>query len=181
MEKQFNTFDMNKPINLLGSNKSSNYNYGSGSTVTYYYGTFYDTTTQTATTLNVGQPVLLNTTDLSNGISVVDNSKITFDCMGVFNLQFSLEFTSTNSSLQTAWVWLSKRGVTIPYTGTKLSIVGNGASAVAAWNFVFTAGIGDYFELMWSTNSNEVKMSTLTIPGGGSSQIPSVILTVVQL
>jgi len=57
--------------------------------VTGYYGNFFDTTTQNAVGVNTYQPVILNTTDLSNQVSIANSSHIVVANSGVYNIQFS--------------------------------------------------------------------------------------------
>jgi hypothetical protein len=67
-----------------------------------YYGQFYDTTDQIAASTTVAYPVKFNTTESSNGVSVVNNgsgdpTRITFAHNAVYNVQFSLQFKNTAS------------------------------------------------------------------------------------
>ena len=55
------------------------------------YGTFYDTTTQTAAAINTAYAVTFNSTDLSFGVSTgTPTSRIYVDSEGIYNFQFSL-------------------------------------------------------------------------------------------
>ena len=57
------------------------------------YGSLFDTTTQTnagATSANV---MTINTTDIANGVSVVSGSRITIQSSGVYNINFSAQFS----------------------------------------------------------------------------------------
>ena len=56
------------------------------------YGTFYDTTTQTAAAINTAYPLTFNTTDLSFGVRRgTPTSRIYVDSEGIYNFQFSLQ------------------------------------------------------------------------------------------
>jgi len=55
------------------------------------YGTFYDTTTQTAAAINTATAITFNSTDLSFGVSIgTPASRIYVDSEGVYNFQFSM-------------------------------------------------------------------------------------------
>jgi hypothetical protein len=55
-----------------------------------YYGAFQDNTTQTAISVNTAYPVKFNTTDLTNGVTISNNTKIKIANAGIYNIQFSL-------------------------------------------------------------------------------------------
>ncbi len=144
-----------------------------------YYGSFYDTTTQTAAAINTAYAMKLNTTVISEGISIVSNSRITFSYPGVYNIQFSAQVDSTASPISLIWIWLRKNGTDIVYSASKIHVQGSSASTIAAWNFVESFAAGDYAEIMWSTDAT----STRLLAQAASSPvpaIPSVIVTVVQ-
>ena len=54
------------------------------------YGSFYDTTTQTATVINTATAITFNTTDLSNGVFIGSPaSRIVVDSEGIYNFDTS--------------------------------------------------------------------------------------------
>jgi hypothetical protein len=56
------------------------------------YGSFYDTTTQTAAVINTAYGITFNTTDLSYGVTVGSpTSRIYIDRPNVYNVQFRLK------------------------------------------------------------------------------------------
>ena len=152
-----------------------------------YYGAFQDTTTQTAASINTAYSVKLNRTDLSNGVSVVNDgsgnpTRITLANTGIYNIQFSLQLEKTGGSgNMIADIWIRKNGVDIPSTTGKVVLTGsaNASPVIAAWNYVLDLTGGDYIQLMWATTNDNVviKASPATSP---HPSIPSVILTVTQ-
>jgi len=78
---------------------------------TGYYGNFFDTTTQTVIGINTYQPVRLNTTDLSNQVSIANSSHIVVANSGVYNIQFSLQIDKTQGSQAHIYIWLKKNVV----------------------------------------------------------------------
>jgi hypothetical protein len=145
-----------------------------------YFGSFYDTTDQ----LNSVQvnKMKLNTTDISNGVSIVSNSRITISNAGVYNIQFSAQFDKTDSGTDAVEVWLCKNGNNIANTNTELTLAGNNAKIVAAWNWFTNAAAGDYYEICWYSADSAVFINAIA---AGTSPtrpaIPSVILTVNQI
>jgi len=141
------------------------------------YGSFYDTTTQGATLGNTGYAMRFNSTDYSNGISIVSNSRITLDYTGIYNLQFSAQLNKSTASKSTVDIWLRKNGTDISNTNTSVSLAGSDARTVAAWNFFVGVTAGDYLQLMWATdntNSNILYEAANSI----HPATPSIILTV---
>jgi hypothetical protein len=148
--------------------------------VTGYYGSFYDTTTQNVVGVNTYQPVRLNTTDLSNQVSIANSSHIVVANSGVYNIQFSLQIDKTQGSGAHIFIWLSKNGINVPNSATELAVQGTNSEIVAAWNFVVQSEANDYYELMWSATDIHIRLKAV----GASAvvpAIPSIILTVVSV
>lgn len=151
---------------------------GSGS---LRYGTFFDTTDQTAAAANTAYAITFNNTDLSAGVYLgTPTSRIYVDRPGAYNFQFSLQLQSTSSaSAKEVYIWARLNGdtTTVANSATKITIQGNNDHYVAAWNFVLKMNTGDYFELMWATTNTTVQIladpATAFCPA-----IPSAILTV---
>ena len=142
------------------------------------YGTFYDTTTQTAAAINTAYGVSFNTTDLSLGVTRGSpTSRIYVDRPGIYHFQFSLQFASTNASAKDVYIWYEINGVNAANSATKITMQGSSSAYVAAWNFVCRMNAGDYFRLMWSTTDTTVQIlyNTSVTP---APAIPSAILTV---
>jgi hypothetical protein len=148
---------------------------GSGS---LRYGTFYDTTDQTAAAPNTAYAITFNNTDLSAGVyRGTPTSRIYVDRPGAYNFQFSAQLESTTGAGKTVFIWARVNGTNIPDSATKIHMQGVNDAYVAAWNFVLRMNTGDYFELMWATSNTGAQIladpATAFCPA-----IPSVILTV---
>ena len=142
------------------------------------YGTFYDTTTQTAAAINTAYGVTFNSTDLSFGVSIgTPASRIYVDSEGVYNFQFSLQLDKVSGGVGLFYLWARINGVDQTNSATQIRIQGNNAESVAAWNFVYKMTAGDYLELMWAVDTTDITIQTFAaappVPG-----IPSAILTV---
>ena len=146
------------------------------------YGSFYDTTTQTnagATATNLMQ---YNTTDISNGVSIVSNTQITISSVGIYNIQFSAQVEKTDSGSDEIEIWLRKNGQNVADTSTTLELVGNNTELVAAWNWLVSANSGDYYEIAWhSIDTNMRILARGTQSNPDRPAIPSIILTVSQI
>ena len=148
--------------------------------VTGYYGSFYDTTTQTIVGVSTHQPVRLNTTDLSNQVSIANSSHIVIANSGVYNIQFSLQIDKTQGSGAHIYIWLRKNGLDVPNSATELAVQGTSSEIVAAWNFVVSSNANDYYELMISATDIHIRLKAASASGVVPA-IPSVIVSVVSV
>ena len=148
---------------------------GSGS---LRYGTFFDTTDQTAAAPDTAYAITFNNTDLSAGVFLgTPTSRIYVDRPGAYNFQFSLQLSSTNASAKNIYIWARINGTDVANSATRITLKGSNEEYVAAWNFVLKLNTGDYFQLMWATSNINVQIladpATAFCPA-----IPSVIMTV---
>ena len=143
------------------------------------YGSFYDTTTQTAAAINTAYAMTFNTVDLSVGVTRgTPTSRIYVDTLNIYNIQFSAQIVNTTGGgAHRAWIWLRKNGVDVPDSATVIRIQGNNTEAVAAWNFLLEMNQGDYFELMWAVDNTGVQLQTFAA-SAFYPVVPSIILTV---
>lgn len=142
------------------------------------YGSFYDTNTQTAAAINTAYPITINSTAITHGVYIgTPTSRVYVDRPGTYNFQFSLQLNKSSANAKNVFIWYRVNGNDAAYSATKLTLVGNSAAVVAAWNFVLTMNAGDYFELVWSTDDTSCQIqadpASSPVPA-----IPSVILTV---
>lgn len=142
------------------------------------YGSFYDTTDQTAALPNTAYAVTFDTTDLSLGVTRgTPTSRIFVDTANIYNIQFSAQIDTTVSTDQLAWIWLRKNGTDVPQSTGQIRTKGNNFATIAAWNYLLEMNQGDYFELMWAADSTGVRLNS-TAATALHPAIPSVILTV---
>lgn len=142
------------------------------------YGSFYDTTTQTAAAVNTAYAMTFNSTDLSSGVYIGSpTSRVYTDTANVYCIQFSAQLDKTSGGIGTWWAWLRKNGTDIPNSASQVRIQGNDAELVAAWNFLLQMNAGDYFELMWEVDSLDIQITTFAATAVHPA-IPSIILTV---
>ena len=165
------------------SNKAEFVNINSGNVsgiVTGYYGNFFDTTTQTIVGVSTHQPVRLNTTDLSNQVSIANSSHIVIANSGIYNIQFSLQIDKTQGSGAHIYIWLRKNGLDVPNSATELAVQGTSSEIVAAWNFVVSSNANDYYELIISATDINIRLKAVSASGVVPA-IPSVIVSVVSV
>lgn len=142
------------------------------------FGSFYDTTNQTAAVINTAYAVTFDTTDLSEGVyRGSPTSRIYVDEPGIYNFQFSAQLDKTAGGVGVFDFWIRVNGVDVSNSAGRVRIQGNNAELVSAWNFLTRMKAGDYFELMWAVDDITCQITAFpaAVPHPG---IPSVILTV---
>jgi len=147
------------------------------------YGGFQDDTDQTIASTTTAYPMELKTTDYALGTSIVDNSKIKVDYSGLWNIQFSAQFTNTDSQIQDVSIWFRKNGTDVSASNSEFSINNRHGSTdgalIAALNFFLPMSKNDYVQIMW--RASNITVSLQNIPAQTSPtrpSTPSVIATI---
>ena len=153
-----------------------------------YWGSFWDETSQVAALANTAYAIKLRQVDTSSrGIKIISNERITFDHPGIYSITFSIQFSSTDSSIHDINVWLRKNGVDVPASDSRFSITnrhgGVDGNVIGTVNFVLGLSTNDYLELIWATS---VVAAYIHAEAAQSSpfahpSIPGIICTVVQV
>jgi hypothetical protein len=142
------------------------------------YGSFYDTTTQTATTINTAKAVTFNNTDLTNGVYLgTPTSRVYVDTPGIYNFDTSFQLDKTAGGVGLFYLWFRLNGVDVPDSASQIRIQGNNAEIFSSLNYFFDLNAGDYVEIMYSVDDLSVQIlaEAAAAPHPG---IPSIILTV---
>lgn len=156
-------------------------------TMTGSYGSFYDTGSVLATSTTLIYSMSLSTTDISNGVFVSssngDRTKIKFTNAGVYDIQFSAQFSNEDNATQDAVVWIRKNGTDISDSAGTVGIppfkAGSNGQALASWNYFLNVSANDYIQLCWHVEQANV-ITLETIPASTSlphPRTPSLILT----
>lgn len=150
-------------------------------TARIYHGSFYSTQTQSASADNVANPMTLNNTDFNDGVSIVDNSKVTIANAGKYNIAFSAQIHrgAGGGTGKEVNIWLAKNGNPVSNSNTRVQVQPDYPWVVAAWNFFVDAAANDYYEIMWAPSNSHISLYTEV--AGVHPAIPSVILTVNQV
>jgi hypothetical protein len=152
-----------------------------------YYGDFSSTVDQLANTTSIPWPMTVNTTNIANGFYTANtsatgtgNTRFVAQNSGLYNVQFSAQLVSTNSSTKNIWIWPRKNGVDIPNSATRISVSGSNQYIVPAWNWPISLNVGEYFEIFWAVDDIGVRMDAPPAQAFCPA-IPSLIVTVSEI
>ena len=147
------------------------------------YGAFQDSTDQTAASTTAAYAITFNTTDFSNGVTVASGSRITVADAGIWNLQFSIQFTNTTNSSQDVDVWFRVNGSNVANSNSRFGFAprkgaGDPYHTIAAMNYFVSLNATNYVEIMWRTTDTGVSIEQYA---AGTSPtrpaVPSAIVT----
>ena len=147
------------------------------------YGAFQDGTNQTAANTTTAYPVTFDTTDLSNGVTLSNSSRLNVAQPGVYNLQFSVQVKNTTNSSEDVDFWFRKNGTDIAKSNSRFGISarkssGDPSHVIVALNYFVSLAANDYMQIVWRTS--DVAVTIETFAAGTSPtrpSIPSVIAT----
>jgi hypothetical protein len=142
------------------------------------YGSFYDTTTQTGTTINTAKAITFNTTDLSNGVYIgTPTSRVYVDTPGIYNYDMSFQLDKTSGGTGNFYIWFRLNGVDVANSASYIQIQGNNHEIFSSLNYFFDLNAGDYVEIMFSVSTLSVELAAFAAAAPVPA-IPSIILTV---
>jgi len=150
-----------------GVNGSSNVSHTSGAYVN-------GAQTTTANTATLAQ---LNTTDLSNGVTLnTSTSEISVAVNGTYNVQFSVQFLNTDNAQDLSSLWLVLDGTNIAATASWASLPARASAnapgaIIMAANFFLQLTTLNKLSFKWLTTSG--KGSIVTYPPSVSPAYPS--------
>ena len=118
------------------------------------HGAFQDSTDQVAANTTTAYAITFNTTDFSNGVTMASGSRITVADAGIWNLQFSIQFTNTTNASQDVDVWFRVNGTNSANSNSRFGFaprkgVGDPFHIIAAMNYFLSLNATDYVEIMW--------------------------------
>jgi hypothetical protein len=133
----FNIFSLEGTSGMTGAT-------GAGGAIAHW-GSFYDNTTQTNAGATAENLMTFNSSDPNNyGISIQNNSEVTFSADGVYNIQFSAQFHKTDSGIDSFDLWFKKNGSNITESNSVSTIYENDGKLIAAWNYMTQLDAGTY-------------------------------------
>lgn len=177
------------------------------------FGSFWDQCTQVNSLATGAVPMLFDFVGVADGVFIpgaggdacsspnvpIDDggptgsqggSRISFTQPGIYNIQFSAQYTNLQGGTETlVEIWIRRNGINIPWSNTHFYTISNSPRSVAMINWFVEVECDtscDYYEIMWDpTQPNQPTLPTLdTVLLADplvSPAIPSIILTVNQV
>ena len=148
------------------------------------HGAFQDSTDQVAANTTTAYPITFTTTDFSNGVTIASSSRITVADSGIWNLQFSIQFTNTTNASQDVDVWFRVNGTNVANSNSRFGFaprkgVGDPFHIIAALNYFVSLNANDYVEIMWRTT--DVGVTIEQYPASSSPTRPAVPSAIVTM
>jgi len=152
-----------------------------------FWGSFYDTTTQTISSTASEYPIKLNSLSGSNGISRASlTERVMFDYAGVYSITFSAQFENLGVlNDHHATVWLKKNGVNLADSASVTAVPrkqgGDNGQIITTVNYVLELQANDYLETYWRGDSTNLTLATISSASSPDRPLsPSIIWTAVQ-
>lgn len=117
--------------------------------------------------------VSVSQTTASTPITGILPSRITAERAGIYNLQFSGQLESTNSSAKDVQLWIRRDDIDIGYSSHTYTISGSGTKLSISWNFNIDLTDGGYIEMVWAADDANVTLAAVTpsSPYPGTSSV----------
>ena len=147
------------------------------------YGAFQDGTDQVAANTTTAYAVTFDTTDYTNGVTLSNSSRLNVSQAGIYNIQFSIQFTNTTNASQDVDVWFRENGTNIDKSNSRFGFAprkgaGDPFHTIAALNFFVSLAANDYVEIMWRTTDVGVQIEHYAASSSPTRPVvPSVIAT----
>ena len=147
------------------------------------HGAFQDSTDQVAANTTTAYAVTFNTTDFANGVTMASGSRITVADAGIWNLQFSIQFTNTTNASQDVDVWFRVNGTNAANSNSRFGFaprkgVGDPYHIIAAMNYFLSLNATDYVEIMWRPTDVDVTIEQYAASASPTRPaVPSAIVT----
>lgn len=151
-----------------------------------YYGSFWDSTTQTAASTTTAYVVTINTSDGHDGVTVEGGSKLTVAHTAVYNFAFSVQLTNADVQAYDATFWIRKNGTDVTQSGSVVTVPATHGGISGHYIFyvdlIQQLAAGDYIQLVWAADNTNLKLETIAAGVSPTHPLsPSVIVSVTQV
>lgn len=145
-------------------------------------GLFFDTSTQTDGSGAVAMQ--FNTQAISRGVTLVDGSKIYVNRAGIYEFQLSTHIHNDDSQAHFFELWGKLNNQDIDNSRFIYSVPsshgGSPGALIPSQNFWLSLNAGDYVQIMWATDSEDVTIA-YHVAEAGKPVSPSLLLTVKEI
>jgi hypothetical protein len=132
------------------------------------WGAFQDFTDQSHTAINTAKLITFDTIDTAYGVTIdagLTNSKITVNQAGVYNFQWSGQFTNADTQIHDVNIWIAKNGTSVLGSNGVVSVPekhgGVNGHVLPGWNYYVDMAAGDYLQLYWEVTDLDLTLEFL--------------------
>jgi hypothetical protein len=130
------------------------------------YGSFTDTTDQPLVSTSAAQPITINTTLENRGVTIVSNSRITFELAGTYKVFASVQATNFSNNTAEIDFFLKKNGNTLANSNKTIDLdprksIGTPFHDRITFEYQLTVATNDYVELWWTADHIDIILKTL--------------------
>lgn len=127
------------------------------------FGEFTNNTDQTAPSTGTSAVVEWDTTEMSSGVYVSDDTRINVRNAGTYSVQYSLQLASDSTSAEYADVWLRKNGTDVTDSGKRYFMPARKSAnepshVVGTFESLIDCAVGDYIEVAGAVSSTDVTL-----------------------
>jgi hypothetical protein len=126
------------------------------------YGAFQSLADQSVASTTTAYAMTLDTTDYSNGVYLSNSSRMNVRNAGIYNFQWSGQFTNSDTQIHDASIWLRKNGTDITGSTGLISVPnshgGVHGNLIAGWNYFLELAANDYIEIYWYATNTSVSL-----------------------
>ncbi len=146
-----------------------------------YYGVFTKTTDQTPAAIDTEYLLTFDNTKISNGVTIgTPASRIVVPESGLYQLDATVQLSSSSASAKNVWVWFKKNGTAIANSARLITMnINNGYRPIALVEPVSLAA-NDYIEMAFAASHTAVTVDTVAATAFAPAS-PAVILSVTQV
>lgn len=135
------------------------------------------------TAAGVPTQVLLDETDLSNGVTLNPlTGDVTVANAGVYNIQFSVQIENFSNDVADTVVWFRVNGNDIPKSASHMTTAtihgGTPGATIMTVNIFYTCAANDVLSLGWTSVLGKTAITSIPPVGSTIPQTPGVIFTV---
>lgn len=123
-----------------------------------HYGVCSRNTDLAPAATNTAYTIALDTMELSNGVSIVDNTKITAANAGFYSISITAQMMSSSANAKNIWFWIRKNGTNVDYSSRITTMDLNGRYRTLALSEAISLEAGDYIEVTWAVSDTAVTL-----------------------
>jgi hypothetical protein len=147
-----------------------------------YYASFSNNSNLLLSGANTATVWTYDTTEISNGIEIQNNSQIRVNNTGVYQFGYSPQVEKTQGPDATITIWAAINGTPVARSSSTLKLVSNSVLTLPYVALIFQMNANDYLEFYFSSDNQYVQLTSLsglTTPTRPNS--PALIVDVKQI